>query len=96
MRPISLAILVFTWLTPTPTVAESPNLVDIDASCKGYAATDVVESSNSIHANLKLIGDGCKVYGPDVQDLKLTVEYQTGKLQPAFSDQLIYIYRPLN
>lgn len=49
-------------------------------SCPGYAATDVQSTDNSLTASLSLAGDACNIYGDDAQDLKLLVEYQSGKL----------------
>ncbi|KAB5540560.1 alpha-glucosidase [Coniochaeta sp. 2T2.1] len=41
-------------------------------ACGGYSVT-----SNTIHADLDIIGTGCASYGPDVLHLKLIVEYQS-------------------
>lgn len=48
------------------------------ASCLGYSATKINETSNGLEAELHLIGKGCSVYSPDVPALRLTVEYQSG------------------
>jgi hypothetical protein len=47
--------------------------------CPGYVAKDIEETDKSLTATLSLAGDACNVYGDDIQDLKLLVEYQTGK-----------------
>ena len=48
--------------------------------CAGYTAQNVTQSSTGLTANLKLVGSGCNIYGDDLDDLVLNVEYQTGKL----------------
>lgn len=46
--------------------------------CPGYALSNVQSQGSSITADLTLAGDGCNIYGNDLTDLKLQVEYQTG------------------
>ncbi|KAF4449003.1 glycoside hydrolase family 31 protein [Fusarium austroafricanum] len=45
--------------------------------CPGYAAQNVKNTTSGLTADLKLAGEACDVYGKDIRDLKLTVEYQT-------------------
>ncbi|KAF5004771.1 hypothetical protein FDECE_8761 [Fusarium decemcellulare] len=45
--------------------------------CPGYKASNVKESDSGLTADLTLAGDACDVYGKDLKDLKLVVEYQT-------------------
>jgi alpha-glucosidase len=52
----------------------APNAQD---ECPGYKASNVKETSNSITADLAIAGQGCNVYGNDITDLSLTVEYQS-------------------
>jgi alpha-glucosidase len=52
---------------------------EIDA-CPGYTVSNVVENESTLTADLTLAGDACNAYSEDVKDLKLLVEYQTGKL----------------
>jgi len=47
-------------------------------SCPGYAATNVQQSSGGLTADLNLGGAACNVYGTDLTNLRLLVEYQTG------------------
>ena len=47
--------------------------------CPGYEASNVVTTGSTLTANLHLAGPACNVYGTDLTDLKLVVEYQTGK-----------------
>jgi alpha-glucosidase len=46
--------------------------------CPGYTASNVVETDGQLTADLKLSGTACNIYGTDLTDLKLLVEYQTG------------------
>lgn len=61
-------------VTPNVLDTTAPNAQDV---CSGYKASNVVETSNSLTADLTLLGDGCNVYGNDINDLVLSVEYQT-------------------
>lgn len=49
-------------------------------SCPGYQASNVVSTDSTLTADLTLRGTACDVYGTDLTDLKLVVEYQTGML----------------
>jgi alpha-glucosidase len=46
-------------------------------SCPGYRASNVVSTGSTLTADLTLNGPACNVYGTDLTDLKLVVEYQT-------------------
>lgn len=48
-------------------------------ACPGYTASNVEESDYGLTADLTLAGDSCDVYGEDLTDLRLIVEYQTGR-----------------
>jgi alpha-glucosidase len=59
-----------------------PNINDEDAPnaqdrCPGYTASSVKTSSTGLTAQLALAGPACNVYGTDIDNLELTVEYQT-------------------
>lgn len=59
----------------------TPNVLDPDApnaqiECPGYKASGIVESDLGITADLTLAGEPCNVYGNDIVDLTLAVEYQ--------------------
>lgn len=59
-----------------------PNILDQDApeaqtQCPGYQASNVQISATGLTASLTLAGSPCNVYGTDIEDLILTVEYQT-------------------
>ena len=47
-------------------------------SCPGYRASNVVSTGSTLTADLTLNGPACNVYGTDLTELKLVVEYQTG------------------
>jgi alpha-glucosidase len=47
------------------------------SSCQGYSVRKLVQTKRRVEADLELIGSGCEVYGPDVPQLKLLVEWQT-------------------
>ncbi|KAI4677243.1 uncharacterized protein J4E88_007051 [Alternaria novae-zelandiae] len=50
----------------------------VDA-CPGYTASNVVETGDTLTADLTLSGDACNAYSEDIKDLKLLVEYQTNE-----------------
>ena len=50
-----------------------------DGQCPGYKASNVKEGDNSLTADLSLAGKPCNTYGTDLKNLKLLVEYQTGR-----------------
>lgn len=54
-----------------------PDAVNAQAHCPGYNASSVKTSSTGLTAHLTLAGTACNVYGDDIHDLDLTVEYQT-------------------
>ena len=47
-------------------------------NCPGYSASNVQDSGSKVTATLALAGTACNVYGDDLTDLRLEVEYQTG------------------
>jgi hypothetical protein len=73
----NMAFKGYTHLTASPSVGVI-RAASID-SCPGYAVSNVVQSRGSITADLSLAGPACNVYGTDLDQLKLLVEYQTGK-----------------
>jgi len=48
-------------------------------SCPGYKASNIKTSSTGLSASLTLAGTACNAYGTDLNDLTLTVEYQTSE-----------------
>ncbi|KAF2161915.1 glycoside hydrolase family 31 protein [Zasmidium cellare ATCC 36951] len=58
--------------------AAEPDLYTKDlSSCPGYVATKPRETRSGFYADLELAGDACNIYGQDLPNLKLEVEYQT-------------------
>lgn len=55
-------------------------VADVTDSCPGYTVSNVQQTQGTITADLTLSGTACNVYGTDVENLKLLVEYQTGKM----------------
>ena len=49
------------------------------SSCPGYTASNVAQTDSGLTASLTLAGDTCNVYGYDLPDLTLLVQYQTGE-----------------
>jgi alpha-glucosidase len=49
-----------------------------NATCPGYAASNVETTDSSLTADLKLAGTACNIYSDDLLELKLLVEYQSG------------------
>lgn len=47
------------------------------SSCPGYVAKNQHETRSGFYADLSLAGPACNVFGTDLPDLKLEVEYQT-------------------
>lgn len=51
------------------------------SQCPGYAASNVQQTESGLTADLQLAGPACHIYGTDLPNLTLTVEYQTGALR---------------
>lgn len=54
-----------------------PKAVDPQDVCPGYKGSNVQETERKITADLTIAGQACNVYGNDIADLTLTVEYQS-------------------
>lgn len=54
------------------------------SQCPGYRASDVQTSAHGLTAKLTLAGAPCNIYGTDLEDLTVTVEYQTGKYSDCY------------
>lgn len=53
---------------------------DSTAACPGYKASNVrTQHGNVVSADLNLAGSACNLYGTDLDNLVLQVEYETGK-----------------
>jgi hypothetical protein len=64
-------------LSALATSLERRQSAPLDA-CPGYAASNVRNNGASITADLTLAGTPCNVYGQDLINLRLLVEYQDG------------------
>jgi len=63
-------------------------------SCPGYAAANVQQTNTGLTAQLHLAGEACNVYGTDLQNLTLTVEYQSStRLHVLIEDQDQQVYQ---
>jgi alpha-glucosidase len=69
----SLSVTLLSNASPLQYRTASKSLDD----CSGYSASNVKYIHNGLTADLKLSGEACNVYGADIEDLTLTVEYQT-------------------
>ncbi|KIX02478.1 uncharacterized protein Z518_08419 [Rhinocladiella mackenziei CBS 650.93] len=62
--------------------------------CPGYTATNVEPTEHGLIANLHLAGPACNVYGTDLPNLTLSVEYQTAsRLHVIIQDQNRTVYQ---
>ncbi|KAK5084792.1 hypothetical protein LTR05_005871 [Lithohypha guttulata] len=55
---------------------EDPLAIDAQTVCPGYILSRLDTSPSSLTAHLTLAGEPCNLYGDDIHDLDLTVEYQ--------------------
>ncbi|KAF2853273.1 glycoside hydrolase family 31 protein [Plenodomus tracheiphilus IPT5] len=93
-------ILVAAWVGlthaapfPAPTNSILPRNSTVD-SCPGYAASNVVTTESTLTADLTLAGAACNVYSDDIEDLKLSVEYQTNdRLHVKIYDAALSVYQ---
>lgn len=46
----------------------------------GYSASNVQQSGTGLSADLALAGPACNTYGKDIENLRLTVSYDTSTL----------------
>ena len=97
---VTVGLLAFSWrslgslvVNEEVVVAPQPTL-SLDA-CYGYSASVVETTTTGLTAHLHLNGNGCHIYGPDLQTLLLTVAYETGAL-PFHSPVLHCINDELN
>lgn len=53
-----------------------PKAVNAQDVCPGYKASDLKQNDRGLSATLTLAGEPCNVYGTDIKELDLKVEYQ--------------------
>ncbi|KAI1758951.1 glycoside hydrolase family 31 protein [Hypoxylon sp. FL1150] len=62
--------------------------------CPGYTASNVVDADGTLTADLILSGDACNIYGTDLPNLTLLVEYQTeARLHVKISDAGLDVFQ---
>ena len=49
------------------------------ADCPGYRASNVQQNDTGLTADLTLAGAACNVYGQDIENLRLSVNYDNGE-----------------
>ncbi|KAI1267994.1 putative alpha-glucosidase [Xylariaceae sp. FL1019] len=92
-----LASLLWATISATP-IAATPLIpranTDLLSSCPGYKATNIKTTSTGLTAKLTLAGTACDVFGSDLDDLTLTVEYQTStRLHVLIQDSALEVYQ---
>ncbi|CAO2658127.1 Nn.00g073870.m01.CDS01 [Neocucurbitaria sp. VM-36] len=55
---------------------QDPEAVNAQDVCPGYKASDVQQDDRGLSATLSLAGEPCNLYGIDIEELSLSVEYQ--------------------
>ncbi|KAK0624993.1 glycosyl hydrolases family 31-domain-containing protein [Bombardia bombarda] len=73
------------------TVLAAPEL-----TCPGYTATNIQQTDSHLTADLTLPSSSCSLYGNDITNLKLIVEYQTGSLSMILTPQANITCSPLS
>jgi alpha-glucosidase len=68
---------------------KDPQAVNVQDVCPGYTASGVKETANGFTAYLDIAGPACNVYGNDIANLTLSVEYQASdrvnvQIQPRY------------
>lgn len=67
------------------------------SACPGYVAKNQHETRSGFYADLSLAGEACNVFGTDLPDLKLEVEYQTSeRLHVKIKDSNNTVYQVCN
>lgn len=67
---------------------------DALADCPGYAASNIQSTATSLSADLTLAGPSCDVYGDDLENLTLTVTYETAtRLHVKIQDAANSVYQ---
>jgi hypothetical protein len=76
LNTVGLAVLTSFFQSSVEGTVVDPNVLD---SCPGYSATNIKNTGVGLTADLVISGQGCNVFGPDVQKLSLNVIYETGE-----------------
>lgn len=68
--------LVLLWSVSSAAVFQTQAAGNID-DCPGYSASNIVNKGTGLIAKLTLAGPACNIYGADVQNLRLLVNYDS-------------------
>lgn len=60
--------------------AIAPRQLSNDTSCPGYSASNVQQTGTGLSADLSLAGAACNSYGKDIENLRLSVNYDSCKM----------------
>ena len=60
--------------------AIAPRQTNDTCVSSGYSASNVQQSGTGLSADLSLAGPACNSYGKDIENLRLTVSFDTGML----------------
>ena len=60
--------------------AIAPRQTNDTCVSSGYSASNVQQSGTGLSADLSLTGPACNSYGKDIENLRLTVSFDTGML----------------
>lgn len=71
--------LLFSGLAAAELVARAVPDYDQLSDCPGYAASNVQTSDSGLTADLTLAGPACNTYGDDLENLVLSVTYESGE-----------------
>uniref|UniRef100_A0A093XJY9 Putative alpha/beta-glucosidase agdC n=1 Tax=Talaromyces marneffei PM1 TaxID=1077442 RepID=A0A093XJY9_TALMA len=81
-------------ISSTATSTSGTSAIADLSRCPGYELKHVALTASSLTASLQLAGEPCNVYGADIKDLKLLVEYQTdGRLHVKIYDAAEDVYQ---
>jgi len=64
--------------SPSSSLAIRDAQDDALAACPGYKASNVKTTATGLTADLTLAGTACNAYGTDIDDLVLSVSYDSG------------------
>ena len=80
IRPVTIPSSAGDGVSIIPNIKD-PQAVNAQDVCPGYKASNLQQGDKKLSATLTLAGTPCNVYGTDIQELNLNVEYQaTGRL----------------
>ena len=77
MAVLSKPLTLLGFLGAAAAVWVDPATLD---ACPGYKAINVESTWPTLTVDLSLAGQACNVFGTDIQELKLQVTYETGKV----------------